>query len=119
MGAVFTVGMDVGVEAGRRNRDPRQRRGREVSRQRVLDIRGSEHHGPGAGDGDTHAATELCRKYADQRKTRCLALELRIACRVWNRKADSHDNLVRRQRGLEQAGEECVRGNFAPLGVAA
>src|SRR5690606_11489233 len=69
-----------------------------------------------AGDGDPHAFGILRDEHADQRVARCRIWELQVSGPDRYREAHARDDLALTERRFEQAGEEIVRADLAPVG---
>jgi hypothetical protein len=66
-----------------------------------------------AGHGHAHALAVLHHKDSDQRITRSRIRKLHVSRLHWDGKTHMRDNLALFERGIEQAREEIVGGNFA------
>src|SRR4051812_7606009 len=100
--------MDVGVKTLRAQHDAIERGRIEARGERGLRFFPAEGTRPRARDRDANAAPRFRNEHADDRETRRLLPELRVARRFRNREAYGGDDLPRLERGLEKTFEERV-----------
>src|SRR6516165_2523873 len=114
MSAVFSAGVDVGVERALRDRDVLDRVRSECAAQRRLHLGDTKHARSRSGYRDPHPASSAGDENADDRIARGRILEFHIASglRLWQ--SDRGDDLGAVEGRLEHAGKEIVGGDLTP-----